>query len=92
MTIVSMKLETLFFILFLSLRPFAQLWTPFNLLLMNLVVLEFASASFGLPLNFISSLRQGWHFGETLCTATAFVMAVAGELDLARSNLRRDFP
>lgn len=54
------------------------LWTPFNLLLMNLIVLEFLSSSFGLPLNFAAALHEGWTFGPELCSATAFVMSVAG--------------
>ncbi|TRY71089.1 hypothetical protein TCAL_04493 [Tigriopus californicus] len=54
------------------------LWTPFNLLLMNLIVLEFISSSFGLPLNFAAALHGGWTLGQELCSATAFVMSVAG--------------
>lgn len=60
-----------------------QIRTPFNWLLMNLVVLELFSAAFGLPINTISSFRKGWFFGQTLCTATAFTTATGGEFLLS---------
>ena len=56
-----------------------QLWTPFNLLLLNLIVLEFVSASIGLPLNLASSVNQGWLFGDFMCTFTATSMELAGQ-------------
>ncbi len=56
-----------------------QLHTPFNFVLMNLVLVELFCAAFALPLNVAAAASLGWPFGDRLCAATAVSQATSGE-------------
>ena len=44
-----------------------QLRTPFNFVLMNLIVTEFIMMTFGLPFDIMASYHQGWKLGYSSC-------------------------
>ncbi|XP_034238480.1 pinopsin-like, partial [Thrips palmi] len=55
-----------------------QLWTPLNLLLLNLVIGDFSVSILGTPITFSASLARRWFFGDTMCSAYGFFMALLG--------------
>ena len=64
-----------------------QVRTPFNCLLMNVIVAEFVSAAFGVPMDFHASWSHGWALGDPACVFTGFTlthtgMAVAQTVDI----------
>ena len=56
-----------------------QIQTPFNYLLMNLVLTELITASYGLPIDFIATYSYGWKLGKPLCEATGFILTATGK-------------
>eukprot|EP00094_Tigriopus_californicus_P011187 TCALIF_10796-PA protein Name:"Similar to Pineal opsin (Petromyzon marinus)" AED:0.10 eAED:0.10 QI:118/0.8/0.83/1/0.8/0.66/6/148/385 len=65
----------------LSLRLF-QLQTPFNLVLMNLIVAELLISLIGIPIDLTASLLQGWKLGYHLCLVTGFSMTLLGMVSI----------
>ena len=59
---------------------FSQLWTDFNMLVLNLLVTELIVASVGLPLEFVAAIQFGWKMGETACKAFGFLLTFLGDL------------
>ena len=59
---------------------FLQLWTDFNMLVLNLLVTELIVASVGLPLEFVAAIQFGWKMGETACKAFGFLLTFLGDL------------
>lgn len=57
-----------------------KLWTPMNIILMNLLVSDFCVSFLGTPWSFFAAIYRGWPFGDKLCIAYAFLMAISGEL------------
>ena len=57
-----------------------QIRTPFNYVLMNMVIAELGIASYGLPVDFVASINFGWKGGKTLCQATGFLLTTFGML------------
>lgn len=55
-----------------------QIRTPFNFLLMNMVVAEFIIAVIGVPIDFVASYKHGWTLGYPMCVFTGFVLTTAG--------------
>ncbi len=56
-----------------------QLWTPLNLLLLNLVIGDFSVAALGTPFTFVASVARRWVFGDGMCVVYGFFMALMGE-------------
>ncbi|XP_023346175.1 visual pigment-like receptor peropsin, partial [Eurytemora carolleeae] len=51
-----------------------QLRTPFNQLLMSLILAELGSSSYGAPMDGAAAWSEGWDFGKELCLATGFLL------------------
>ena len=58
---------------------YLQLHDDFNNLLMNLIVAEFITAGYGVPVDFVASLYHGWKLGKNMCYATGFLLTLSGE-------------
>ncbi|KAF3423726.1 hypothetical protein E2986_09344 [Frieseomelitta varia] len=43
------------------------LWTPVNVILVNLIVGDFLVAAFGNPVAMISAITGGWYWGYKMC-------------------------
>ena len=61
---------------------FSQLWTPFNLLILNLMVTELIVSAYGIPIAAVASAQKGWKMGAIFCKASGFILTVLGELTL----------
>ena len=55
-----------------------QLWTDFNMLVLNLLVTELLVSTIGLPMEFVAAYQYGWKMGETVCKASGFLFTVLG--------------
>ncbi|XP_072153784.1 parapinopsin [Bemisia tabaci] len=55
-----------------------QLWTPLNIILLNLVVSDFCVGLMGNPFPLISAIYHYWIFGTTWCQAYGFFMSLLG--------------
>ena len=55
-----------------------QLRTPFNLVLLNLVVNELLIATIGLPFDFTAAFNQGWVLGRFECQFLGFTHTLTG--------------
>eukprot|EP00094_Tigriopus_californicus_P011770 TCALIF_11368-PC protein Name:"Similar to opn1mw4 Green-sensitive opsin-4 (Danio rerio)" AED:0.34 eAED:0.34 QI:0/0.37/0.22/0.66/0.87/0.88/9/177/520 len=55
-----------------------QLQTPFNLVLMNLIMAEFVISAFGVPVDFTATVLKGWKMGSSLCSITGFILTLVG--------------
>ena len=62
----------------LNLIIFFQLRTPFNFVLMNLIVTEFVMMTAGLPFDIIAAYYKGWKLGYTSCLFLGFLMTSTG--------------
>ena len=61
-------------------RPFLfQVRTPFNVVLMNMVLSEFVIASVGVPIDFTASIMGGWKASKSVCIFTGFTLTLTGE-------------
>lgn len=56
-----------------------RLWTPMNVILLNLSISDLLISAFGTPLSFASAVNHTWIFGDTLCQVYAFMMTLTGE-------------
>lgn len=55
-----------------------SLRTPFNYVLMNLIVTEFVMMTAGLPFDIIAAYDKGWKLGYTPCLFLGFLMTSTG--------------
>ena len=55
-----------------------QLRTPFNFVLMNLIVTEFVMMTVGLPFDIVAAYDKGWKLGYTPCLFLGFLMTSTG--------------
>ncbi|CAD7086887.1 unnamed protein product [Hermetia illucens] len=55
-----------------------KLWTPMNMILLNLVCSDLSVSIIGNPITLTASIFQGWIFGRTMCKAYGFFMALLG--------------
>ena len=58
---------------------FLQLRTPFNLILLNLIVSDFLMILCGIPPDFTASVLKGWKLGYEPCIWVGFVMTLTGK-------------
>lgn len=56
-----------------------KLWTPMNIILVNLLASDFCVSFLGTPWSFFAAVYRGWAFGRTVCVAYGFLMAVSGK-------------
>ena len=63
-----------------------QLRTPFNFVLMNLIVTEFIMMTFGLPFDIVASYYQGWTLSYSSCLFLGFLMTITGKNTLQRTT------
>ena len=56
-----------------------QIRTPFNYLLMNMILAETLIAMFGIPIDTVATYQRGWKLGKELCLATGFVLTTLGK-------------
>ena len=56
-----------------------QLWTDFNMLVLNLLMTELTVASIGLPLEFVAATQFGWKLGEVACKGFGFLLTFLGK-------------
>ncbi|XP_043519454.1 pinopsin-like [Frieseomelitta varia] len=54
------------------------LWTPVNVILVNLIVGDFLVAAFGNPVAMISAITGGWYWGYKMCLWYAWFMSTLG--------------
>nr|QDR51017.1 pteropsin [Manduca sexta] len=59
-----------------------QLWTPLNIILLNLVCSDFSVSVLGNPFTLISALFHRWIFGRTMCVLYGFFMALLGRTSI----------
>lgn len=62
-----------------------QLWTPINIILLNLVCSDFSVSILGNPLTFTAALYRRWIFGSALCTFYGYFMSLLGNARAAES-------
>lgn len=55
-----------------------SLRTPFNFVLMNLIVTEFVMMTVGLPFDIVAAYDKGWKLGYTPCLFLGFLMTSTG--------------
>lgn len=56
-----------------------KLWTPMNIILINLLTSDFCVSFLGTPWTLFAAVYRGWPFGKGFCVAYGFLMAVSGE-------------
>jgi hypothetical protein len=56
--------------------------TPFNYLLMNLILAETIIAGYGIPIDSIATFQHGWKMGKEVCLATGFILTTTGLTNL----------
>ena len=66
-------------VLFSNFSILFQIRTPFNYLLMNLIIAESLITMYGLPVDFTATYYFGWKMGENLCKATGFILTTSGK-------------
>ncbi|XP_070507688.1 vertebrate ancient opsin-like [Chironomus tepperi] len=54
------------------------MWTPMNIILLNLVCSDFSVSIIGNPFALVSAWHYQWIFGESLCIAYGFFMSLLG--------------
>ncbi|XP_029036435.1 green-sensitive opsin-like [Osmia bicornis bicornis] len=54
------------------------LWTPVNVILVNLIVGDFLVASLGNPVAMVSAITGGWYWGYKVCLWYAWFMSTLG--------------
>ena len=64
-----------------------QIRTPFNYLLMNLIIAESLITMYGLPVDFMATYHFGWKMGEKLCKATGFILTTSGKTGILLPEL-----
>ena len=57
-----------------------QLRTPFNLMLLNLILSDFLMILCGIPPDFTAAIMRGWKLGYQPCIWVGFVMTLTGML------------
>ena len=55
-----------------------QIRTPYNLILVNLAVVEFLLAFFGVSMDVLALIQDGWQYGKDLCMAQGALVTTAG--------------
>ncbi|CRK91553.1 CLUMA_CG005210, isoform A [Clunio marinus] len=66
-----------FFVIVLMCRDI-QIWTPMNIILLNLVCSDLSVSIIGNPITLTAALHHGWVFGETVCVCYGFFMSLLG--------------
>lgn len=64
-----------------------QLWTPINIILLNLVCSDFCVSILGNPFTFTAAIHRRWIFGPALCTFYGYFMSLLGKSRAAKSLL-----
>lgn len=59
---------------------FIQIWTPFNIILLNLVCSDLSVSILGIPLSLIATIYRGWFFSREICQAYGFAMSILGKV------------
>ena len=57
----------------------SQLWTEFNLLIMNLMMTELIVSAYGILIAAVASAKKGRKMEATFCKASGFILTVLGE-------------
>ncbi|CRK94999.1 CLUMA_CG008485, isoform A [Clunio marinus] len=55
-----------------------QIWTPINIILLNLVCSDFSVSIIGNPFTLTSAIYKKWIFGDTICVFYGFFMSLLG--------------
>ncbi|KAG5672470.1 hypothetical protein PVAND_002597 [Polypedilum vanderplanki] len=55
-----------------------QMWTPMNIILLNLVCSDFSVSVLGNPFALLSAYHHKWIFGDFFCVAYGFFMSLLG--------------
>ncbi|TNN25824.1 Melanopsin-A [Liparis tanakae] len=72
------------FLALLIFAKFRSLWTPINVLLLNISVSDILVCVFGTPFSFAASLHGRWLIGERGCKWYGFANSLFGECDECR--------
>jgi len=67
---------------------YLQIRTPYNLILINLAVVEFLLAFFGVSMDVLALIQDGWQYGKDLCMAQGALVTTAG---ISITNKSRQF-
>ena len=46
---------------------------------MNLIIADFITAGYGVPVDFVGSVLYGWKLGKTMCLLTGFLHTLSGK-------------
>ena len=46
---------------------------------MNLILSELLVSLYGIPVDFMASLQEGWKMGQVMCQATGFILTTLGK-------------
>ena len=57
-----------------------QVRKPYNLVLINLAIVEFILAAIGLPLDIFALVKKGWILGKNICIISGSLVTTAGTL------------
>ena len=60
--------------------PHLQVRKPYNLILINLALVEFILAAIGLPLDIFALVKKGWILGKNICIISGSLVTTAGTL------------
>lgn len=52
--------------------------TPFNLVLINLILTDLIVAAYGIPVDAVAAALLGWKLGYGCCIATGFILMISG--------------
>uniref|UniRef100_T1GU18 G-protein coupled receptors family 1 profile domain-containing protein n=1 Tax=Megaselia scalaris TaxID=36166 RepID=T1GU18_MEGSC len=55
-----------------------KLWSPINIIILNLLFSDFLVSFLGTPWTFFAAVYKGWPFGRNICIAYGFLMGVCG--------------
>ena len=65
-----------------------QLWTDYNTLLVNLCVADLLIGIFGIPVDWLASVRGGWDQGAVQCILTGFLLTLFGKVFLPLGKIQ----
>ncbi|XP_043284815.1 rhodopsin-like [Venturia canescens] len=67
-----------FMVVLVIIKDSQALWTPINVIILNLVVGDALVAVLGNPVAFISAINEGWYWNHQVCIWYAFLMSTIG--------------
>ena len=76
--LLNIRLDTFTYHYVYLLSFYLQIRTPYNLILVNLALVEFLLAFFGVSMDVLALIQDGWQYGKDLCMAQGALVTTAG--------------